>query len=49
MKSQKRILGEIKKMAIQNWVSKDIHVLAEVLAPKIRGWINYYGKFRLSE
>ena len=49
MKSQKRIIGEIKLMAIQNWVSKDIHVLAHALAPKIRGWINYYGRFRLSE
>ena len=23
--------------------------IANALAPKIRGWINYYGKFRLSE
>jgi RNA-directed DNA polymerase len=48
-KSQKRILGEIKKLAIHKWVDKDIHFLANALAPKIRGWINYYGKFRLSE
>jgi hypothetical protein len=49
MKSQKRILGEIKKLAIHKWITKDIHFLANALAPKIRGWINYYGKFRLSE
>jgi len=49
MKSQKRILGEIKKLAIHKWINKDIHFLATALAPKIRGWINYYGKFRLSE
>lgn len=49
MKSQKRIVGEIKRLAIHKWIDKDIHYLANVLAPKIRGWINYYGKFRLSE
>jgi group II intron reverse transcriptase/maturase len=48
-KSQKRINGEIKKLAIHKWVYTDIQVLANTLAPKIRGWINYYGKFRLSE
>jgi len=48
-KSQKRILGEVKKLAIHRWINKDIHYLATALAPKIRGWINYYGKFRLSE
>jgi RNA-directed DNA polymerase len=49
MKSQKRILGVIKKLAIHKWITKDIQFLANALAPKIRGWINYYGKFRLSE
>ena len=48
-KSQKRILGEIKKLAIHKWIDKDIHFLANALASKIRGWINYYGKFRISE
>ena len=48
-KSQKRINGELKKLAIQKWVSVDLQVLATFLAPKIRGWINYYGKFRMSE
>lgn len=49
MKSQKRILGVIKKLAIHKWVNKDILFLANALAPKTRGWINYYGKFRISE
>jgi group II intron reverse transcriptase/maturase len=49
MKSQKRILGVIKKLAIHKWINKDIQFLANALATKIRGWINYYGKFRLSE
>jgi len=49
MESQKRILGVIKKLAIHKWINKDIQFLANALAPKIRAWINYYGKFRLSE
>jgi group II intron reverse transcriptase/maturase len=48
-KSQKKIVGELRKLAIHNWVSEDIQCLANDLAPKIRGWINYYGRFRLSE
>jgi len=49
MKSQKRILTECKKLAFQNWVTVDINTLSQELAPKIRGWINYFGKYRLSE
>jgi len=48
-KSQKRINGELRKLAIQNWTSYDIQELANALAPKIQGWINYYGRFRISE
>ena len=49
MKSQKKIIGELRRLAIHNWVSQDIQGLADTLAPKIRGWINYYGRFRISE
>jgi len=48
-KSQKRIIGELRKLAIHKWVSHDIHSLANTLSAKIRGWINYYGIFRISE
>ena len=48
-KSEKRIIGELSKLAIHNWVSLDIHGLADALSSKIQGWINYYGKFRISE
>lgn len=48
-KSRVRINGVLRKLAIQNWTSIDIQGLANALAPKIQGWINYYGKFRLSE
>lgn len=48
-KSEKRILGELRRLAIHKWVMYDIQELAEELSPKIRGWLNYYGKFRPSE
>jgi len=48
-KSETRILDELRKMAIQKWVKYDIHGLASILSAKIRGWLNYYGKFRISE
>ena len=37
-KSEKRITGELWKLAIHKWVSCDIQELADALAPKIRGW-----------
>ena len=49
MKSQKRILTECKDLAFQNWVQLDIYKLAQNLTPKIRGWLNYYGKIRLGD
>ena len=48
-KSESRILEELRKLAIQKWVECDIQEVAEALAPKVRGWLNYYGKFRPSE
>jgi RNA-directed DNA polymerase len=48
-KSETRILETLRRLAIQKWVMCDIQEIAEVLAPKIRGWLNYYGKFRPSE
>lgn len=49
MKSQKRILTECKTLAFQNWVHFDIYKLSQALTPKIKGWINYYGKERLGD
>jgi len=48
-KSQKKITNELSRLAFHKWSSLDIQGLANVLAPMIRGWINYYGRFRLSE
>ena len=48
-KSEKRIIGELRRLAIHKWVMYDIQGLSNALSPKIRGWLNYYGKFRQSE
>jgi len=48
-KSKTRIAQELKKMEFHRWVHFPISKIAELLKLKIRGWINYYGKFRMSE
>ncbi len=47
--SKKAIRQEIKRMKIHFRVDKNIIDLSKLLNPKIRGWINYYGKFCGSE
>lgn len=48
-KSRTRIANELKTMDFHRWVHFPISRIAELLKLKIRGWINYYGKFRMSE
>ena len=48
-KSITRIARELTKMGFHRWVHFPISRIAELLRLKIRGWINYYGKFRMSE
>jgi RNA-directed DNA polymerase len=48
-KSRKRILEVIRKTSFQRWSTNTIEGIAKELNPKIRGWINYYGKFRPSK
>lgn len=48
-KRRKRIGQELYKMKIHRMVHLSIQDIAQVLEPKLRGWINYYGKFRISE
>ncbi len=43
--SRKKIRGELKKMEIHRWSSYTILEISRRLNPKLRGWINYYGKF----
>lgn len=47
-KSAKRIGEELYKNKIHRMVHLPISKIAQILQPKIRGWINYYGKFRKS-
>lgn len=48
-KSRTKIAEELKKMDFHRWVHFPISKIAELLKLKTRGWINYYGKFRMSE
>lgn len=48
-KSRSRISKELNKMNIHRWVQFPLQKIAELLKLKLRGWINYYGKFRKSE
>lgn len=47
-KSISRINGELFKLNLHRRVQHPIGHLAELVNVKIRGWIRYYGKFRLS-
>jgi len=42
----KKKASELRRMRIQRRVDMSIEEMAEMLNPKLRGWINYYGKFR---
>jgi len=44
-----RISEELFKMNIHRWVHFPISRIAELLRSKLRGWLNYYSKFRRSE
>lgn len=36
----------MRKTKIYRWTNAGIEYIARTLNPKIRDWINYYGKFR---
>lgn len=44
-----RIGKELFKLNIHRWVHFSLSRIAELLNSKLRGWINYYSKFRKSE
>ena len=44
--SKKKILSDIRSTKFQRWTNRSILQIAEFFNAKIRGWINYYGKFR---
>ena len=47
--SKKRIADKLEELNIVNLTFKSVVGVAQYLEPYIRGWVNYYGKFRLSE
>jgi hypothetical protein len=47
-KSTKRIVEEGRKLRLHRWTHLDIVGLSNVLRSKIKGWLNYYGKFHKS-
>lgn len=44
----RKMVREVRRMRIHLWTEVGIEKIAEMLNPKLRGWINYYGKFRKS-
>lgn len=46
--SKKRIADKMKELDIVHLTHKSIVGVAQFLEPYIRGWINYYGKYRIS-
>lgn len=47
--SRKQIADKLEELGITNSSFNSIVGLAQFLNPYIRGWVNYYGKFRISE
>lgn len=48
-KSTARIIDELKKLKIHRWTYLSLSRVGELLKSKIKGWVNYYAKFRKSE
>jgi group II intron reverse transcriptase/maturase len=47
LKAQKRITQYFRKIRFHRAVSIELTEIAAQLAPRLRGWINYFGKFRI--
>lgn len=47
-KAEKGIKDTIRSWKIHTWTGSDLDRLVRELNPRIRGWLNYYGKFRKS-
>jgi RNA-directed DNA polymerase len=46
IKSETKIVETFRRSNFHCWTGGDITRIADVFNPKIRGWINYFGKFR---
>jgi len=44
-----RLTEALRKLEIHRWTHFPLSRITELLVPKIRGWLNYYAKFRKSE
>jgi group II intron reverse transcriptase/maturase len=47
--AQSRITAAVKESGLVRWTKATIESIAEIWNPRIRGWINYYGRFRRQE
>jgi RNA-directed DNA polymerase len=47
-KAEKAIRDEMRSWKMHLRTDKDLAYLVQVFNPKLRGWIQYYGKFRIS-
>ncbi len=47
--SRKRIADKLEQLEIEKQSFRSIVGIAHYINPMIRGWVNYYGKFRSSE
>jgi RNA-directed DNA polymerase len=45
-KSENKIAEELRKSKFHQWTNSTIEEIAKTFNPKLRGWLNYYGKFR---
>ena len=48
-KSLKEISNKINSWKLQRWTSLSLEEIGKIINPKIRGWIQYYGKFYKTE
>lgn len=44
--SETKIAEELRKSKFHQWTYSDLSSIAKTFNPKLRGWLNYYGKFR---
>ncbi len=45
-KSEVKIGRDIRHSKFHQWTGRTIYEIASIFNPKIRGWLNYYGKFQ---
>jgi RNA-directed DNA polymerase len=46
IESEKRIMEKIRASKLRRWIKATIEEIAAQFNPQLRGWINYYGKYK---